>query len=65
MKTIADLKRRLTVGTVVVLFDSNYPHVARDRRRTVVEAKSTGVQLSEIPGLCRASWLDFPKRVKW
>ncbi len=62
MKTIADLKRRLSVGTVVTLVKSNYPHPAMCKPRVITEATTRAIRFSPLEEGALGSWLEFPKR---
>ena len=65
MNSLADLKRTLTAGTVVIVSDHVYP--ALNGERTVLKAQTQRMSLSlpddhprkaEVPN---GSWLDYPK----
>ena len=68
MKTIADLKRAMTVGTVVTFSEHRYPLL--NGERTVLKAQTQRVATSAPEGHPRkttidqmgGSWMDFPKR---
>jgi hypothetical protein len=65
VKTLADLKRTLTAGTVVIVSEHIYPEL--EGERTVLKAQTQRMSMSlpdghprkaEVPN---GSWLDFPK----
>jgi hypothetical protein len=65
MKTIADFKRAMRVGTVVTVTDHKHP--ALNGERTIVKAQSQRLCLTLPADHPRAgdvteSWFDIPKR---
>lgn len=72
MKTLADAKRRLTVGTAVVLDKYEVrgvpaPHKYLNVPRYVVVAQTNSFALGPTPDTPRAeaSWADWPKAAEF
>jgi len=63
MKTFADIKRRLTVGTELDMIYHRYPvkDLVLPMRRVVVKAQSNAVAFSAWPGKDRPAWLWWGK----
>lgn len=62
MKTLADLKRRLTVGAVVTLvYSHRMPNNRLGMPRKVVKVQTNGVWFESLNAGISASWLQWPK----
>jgi hypothetical protein len=60
-KTLADLKRALTLGTQVTMITCQYPHRNLNVPRYVVKTQSNGVEFAVGKDDKRGSFFDFPK----
>lgn len=63
MKTLADLKRDLKVGSTLILIDApKMPsHKYLNKTRYIVKTQGNGVYLAENPASKSGSFLDLPK----
>lgn len=63
MKTLADLKRRIKVGTELTLTDCDKPHKYLNVRRRVTHAQSNSFASKPIDAEegAPSSWLDYGK----
>ena len=68
MKTLADLKRDLTIGTVIEMTSNEFaPSSDRVKnlvgiKRYIVKKNTTGVQLSQDKNAIKGSHLDYPAK---
>jgi len=62
MKTLADLKRDLSIGKQVTLIKADHPnHKMLNIPRYVVKTQGNGVMLSPDKNATKGSFLDFPR----
>ena len=61
MKTIADLRRDLSIGTQVTLTYAQFTHKFLNVPRVVIKLQSNGVVLALSATDTKGSFLDFPK----
>ena len=60
MKTLTELKRTLTPGTVLVVTQHEYPNLIGERTVTRTQGARIAMTIPDQPG--RESWLTWPKR---
>lgn len=60
MKTLADFKRRLTVGTQLETINANYGNMGI-RPVSIVQTNAFALKTTKKDGSTTDSWCDFPK----
>lgn len=64
MKTLADLKRDLNIGTALTLIESETmpEHRNLNKKRYIIKKNSVGVTLAEDMNATKGSIMDYPKK---